>query len=88
MIPSIRAVSAPGRIGSQTSDFAEVGVKRGSIETSVVPLRRAWAMIRQSGSDVSATLFAQSTITLAFRKSVDSCPSKMPPAVASGSAST
>ena len=45
-------------------------------------------MIRQSGIDVSATLFAQSTITFALRKSVISWPSKMPPAVASGSAST
>ena len=88
MIPSTSAVSAPGRIGSQMSAFADVGVKRGSMETMVVPLRCACAMMRQSGSDVSATLFAQSTISFELRKSTDSCPSKMPPAVLSGSTST
>ena len=36
-------------------------------------------MIRQSGIEVSATLFAQKTIVLALRKSTDSCPVKKPP---------
>ena len=70
MTPSMSAESAPGLIGSQTSERADVGVKRGSIETTVVPCFCASAMIRQSGIDVSATLFAQRTITFELRKSV------------------
>ena len=73
MIPSIRAVSAPGRIGSHWSLAAEVTVKRGSMEINWVPdCWRASTMIRQSGRDVSATLLAQNTMVLALRKSTDS----------------
>ena len=51
-----------------------------------MPFFWASAMKRQSGIEVSATLFAQSTMTFELRKSVISWPSKIPPAVASGSA--
>ena len=70
----------PGRIGSQASEPADVAVNRGSMAITIVaPLAWASFMTRQSGIEVSATLLAQSTITLAFRKSVDSWPSKKPP---------
>ena len=72
MMASIRAVSVPGRTGSQASELAAVAVKRGSIAISVAPPAWASFITRQSGIEVSATLLAQSTIALAFRKSVDS----------------
>ena len=79
MTASARAVSVPGRIGSQASEPADVAVNRGSMLTTVAPLACASLMMRQSGIDVSATLLPQSTMTFELRKSVDSWPSKNPP---------
>ncbi len=73
MMPSMRAVSAPGRMGTNSSDWAQVTVKRGSTAMSRVPFwSLASHMTRQSGIEVSATLLAQKTIVLAFMKSTDS----------------
>ena len=66
-------------MGSQASEPAEVAVKRGSMLTTVAPCAWACLMMRQSGIEVSATLLPHSTMTLEFRKSVDSWPSKKPP---------
>ena len=85
----MRAVSAPGRMGSHWSLAAEVTVNLGSIEINWVPFwSRASTMTRQSGSDVSATLLAQNTMVLALRKSTDSWPVKKPPPLAGLSGST
>ncbi len=82
MMPSMRAVSAPGRIGHEIVALGardrEAWVDGDEPGAVLVP---ASHITRQSGIEVSATLLAQKTIVSALMKSTDSWPVKKPPAL-------